>query len=135
MKKLNVILVYNHTNNKILMCKREKDPYKGKLNLVGGKVEPGENDIDAAYRELQEETGIKKDDIELKHILNIDYFVDDFVLEIYAGKLNKNVKIIREKNPLLWVDKNDDFYNEDKYAGEGNLWHIIKRYESYNFLK
>ena len=39
MKKLNVILVYNKDENEILMCKREKEPYKGKFNLVGGKVE------------------------------------------------------------------------------------------------
>ena len=39
MKKLNVILVYNKLRDKILMCKREKEPYKGKFNLVGGKVE------------------------------------------------------------------------------------------------
>ena len=37
LKKLNVILVYNKSENKILMCKRAKEPYKGKYNLVGGK--------------------------------------------------------------------------------------------------
>ena len=37
MKKYNVILVYNQTEDKILMCKRTKEPYKGKYNLVGGK--------------------------------------------------------------------------------------------------
>lgn len=46
MKKLNVILVYSNEENKILMCKREKEPYKGKLNLVGGKVEQNENFFD-----------------------------------------------------------------------------------------
>ena len=39
MKKLNVILVYDKDESKILMCKRKKEPYKGKYNLVGGKVE------------------------------------------------------------------------------------------------
>lgn len=37
MKKLNVILVYNKDEDKILMCKRAKEPYKGKFNLVGRK--------------------------------------------------------------------------------------------------
>ena len=40
------------------MCKRLKEPYKGKFNLVGGKLENSENEYDAAYRELNEETGI-----------------------------------------------------------------------------
>ena len=39
MKKSNVILVYDENKEKILMCKRKKNPYKGLLNLVGGKVE------------------------------------------------------------------------------------------------
>ena len=38
MKKLNVIAVYSKDEKKILMCKRLKEPYKGKFNLVGGKL-------------------------------------------------------------------------------------------------
>ena len=37
MKKLNVIIVYDKDESKILMCKREKEPYKGMFNLVGGE--------------------------------------------------------------------------------------------------
>ena len=73
MKKLNVIIVYNKEENKILMCKREKEPYKGKFNLVGGKVEQNEDELHAAYRELQEETGITDKDITLTHIMNFQY--------------------------------------------------------------
>lgn len=65
MKKLNVTAVYNKDENKILMCMRTKEPYKGKLNLVGGKLEEGEDKLEAAYRELAEETGITKKDIKL----------------------------------------------------------------------
>ena len=36
----------------------EKEPYKGMYNFVGGKVEEGETNDEAAYRELFEETGI-----------------------------------------------------------------------------
>ena len=63
MKKLNVILVYNKEQDKILMCKREEEPYKGKYNLVGGKVELGEDIFSSAYRELQEETGLVSHDM------------------------------------------------------------------------
>ena len=63
MKKLNVILVYNEDKSKILMCKREKEPYKGMFNLVGGKLEDGETELEGAYRELEEETGITSSDI------------------------------------------------------------------------
>ena len=69
MKKLNVIIVYDKTEEKILMCKREKEPYKGLFNLVGGKLEKDEEEYTAAYRELQEETGISSNDIKLTHII------------------------------------------------------------------
>lgn len=63
MQGYNVIMVYNNKLDKLLMCKRLKDPYKGLSNLVGGKIEVGEAGIEAAYRELLEETSISKEDI------------------------------------------------------------------------
>ena len=88
MKKYNVIIVFDKDEKNILMCKREKEPYKGKYNLVGGKVEKGETELNAAYRELQEETGISNQDIKLSNLMNLDYKFQDMQLEVYTGKLN-----------------------------------------------
>ena len=131
MKKLNVIIVFDKDENKILMCKRTKEPYKGKLNLVGGKVEKEEDELHAAYRELEEETGIKRDDIKLINVMNFNYKLQDMELEVYAGRLNKEVKLVEEINKLLWVDKNDNFFDIDKYAGEGNIGHMLRQVEIY----
>lgn len=131
MRKLNVILVYNKEEDKILMCKREKEPYKGKFNLVGGKVEQNEDELHAAYRELQEETGITNQDITLTHIMNFQYKISEIELEVYAGKLNKNVNLVEEVNKLYWVDKNENFFDIDKFAGEGNIGHMVKQTEIY----
>lgn len=60
MKKLNVILVYNKEEDKILMCKRKKDP-----------------------------------------------------------------------NKLYWVDKDENFFDINKYAGEGNIGHMVQQVEIY----
>lgn len=131
MKKLNVIIVYNKNEDKILMCKRAKDPYKGKLNLVGGKVEANESELDAAYRELEEETGITNKDIQLTHIMNFQYIITDMELEVYYGKLNKDVTVVEEANKLYWIDKNSNFFDIEKYAGEGNIGHMVKQVELY----
>ena len=131
MKKLNVILVYNQSEEKILMCKRQKEPYKGMLNLVGGKVEPDEDESYAAYRELEEETGITKDDIILFHVMNFQYKISNIELEVFAGKLNKNVSLKEEANPLCWIDKNENFFDMDKFAGEGNIGHMIEQVKFY----
>lgn len=131
MKKLNVILVYNKEGNKILMCKREKEPYKGKLNLVGGKVEQNENELLAAYRELQEETGITSNDIKLTHIMNFQYKLLDMELEVYTGKINKEVTLVEEINKLYWIDKNENFFDINRFAGEGNIGHMLQHTETY----
>ena len=131
MKKLNVILVYNKDENEILMCKREKEPYKGKFNLVGGKVEKDEDELHAAYRELYEETGIRSDDIVLTNIMNFQYTMQDMELEVYAGKLNKDIELIEEVNKLYWINKNENFFDLEKYAGEGNIGHMLQQVEIY----
>ena len=125
MKKYNVILVYNENKDKILMCRREKEPYKGKYNLVGGKIEEGEKELDAAYRELKEETGIDKNNINLKHIMNFDYKLSDIELEFFAGRLNKDVEVVEEVNKLYWIDAKENFFDLEKFAGEGNIGHML----------
>jgi len=131
MKKLNVIIVYDKDEEKILMCKRTKEPYKGKFNLVGGKVEPGENELNAAYRELEEETGITNKDIVLTNLMNFEYKMSDMELEVYVGKLNKDVNLLEEVNKLYWINKNDNFFDINKFAGEGNIGHMLYQVEIY----
>ena len=131
MKKLNVIIVYDKDESKILMCKREKEPYKGMFNLVGGKVEENENEIHAAYRELEEETGITVKDINLVNVMNFEYKMSDIELELYAGKLNKEVEVVEEVNKLYWMDSKENFFDLEKFAGEGNIGHMLKQVELY----
>lgn len=131
MKKLNVVFVFDKDENNILMCKREKEPYKGKFNLVGGKVEEAEDELTAAYRELQEETGITSDDIVLTNIMNLEYKILDMELEVYVGKLNKEVELVEEVNKLYWIDKKENFFDMDKFAGEGNIGHMLMQVDNY----
>ena len=126
MKKYNVIVVFNKELNKTLMCKRTKEPYKGMFNLVGGKIEKENDSLNEAYRELREETNINNDDISLVHFMNIEYITLDKSIEVYYGVLNKDVHIIEEVNKLEWTDINDNFFDMNKYAGEGNIGHIIE---------
>ena len=131
MKKYNVIIVFDEDKKNILMCKREKEPYKGKFNLVGGKVEEGETELDAAYRELKEETGITNQDIKLTNLMNLNYKMQDMELEVYTGKLNKKVELVEELNKLYWIEAKENFYDNELYAGEGNIGHMMKHIDIY----
>ena len=73
MQGYNCIMVFDKEEKYLLFCKRLWDPYEGKFNLVGGKIDPGENGFHAAYRELHEETGITDKDIELTHMMDFTY--------------------------------------------------------------
>lgn len=126
MKKMNVIVVFNKDMTKNLMCKRTKEPYKGMYNLVGGKIEKENDGLNEAYRELYEETNISKEDINLTYFMNIAYVKWNKELEVYYGILNKDVQLVEEINKLEWVDINDNFFDIKKYAGEGNIGHIIE---------
>ncbi len=58
----NVGLIVLNKNNQLLICKR-KD--KSAWQFPQGGIDSGELNINAAYRELFEETGIKKNQIKL----------------------------------------------------------------------
>ena len=126
MKKMNVIVIFDKELERTLMCKRTKEPYMGMYNLVGGKIEKENDGLNEAYRELEEETNINRNDIELVHFMNLSYIKWNKELEVYYGILKDEVELIEEVNKLEWVSINDNFFDINKYAGEGNIGHIIE---------
>ena len=132
---MNCIVVFNKDKDSVLFCKRKKEPYSGLLNFVGGKVEKGEPSEEAAYRELFEETGIGRKQICLYRLMDITYYHQRFVLEMYVGKLEEDVNLCEEKNPLLWLPLTEDFANPDRFAGEQNIAHIINVALKYPILE
>ena len=57
--------------------------------------------------------------------------MQDMELEVYAGKLNKDIELIEEVNKLYWINKNENFFDLEKYAGEGNIGHMLQQVEIY----
>jgi len=145
---LNVIWVFDPTGEKVLMCKRHKEPYKGLYNLVGGKIEPlnrggvatvaaegsgncmqfpttYESGLAAAYRELKEETGITE--ITLSHLMDFTYFMKDSCrVEVYFGRLDKHTEVSGDEKELVWLSTTEDFFDKTRFAGEGNIGHIFE---------
>ena len=52
--------VNGRLNTRVLLVRKDRPKWqKGRYNLVGGKIEKGETPIEAAVRELKEETGLE----------------------------------------------------------------------------
>ena len=124
-KHSNCIVVFNKDKSEVLFCKRAKEPFKGQYNFVGGKVEKDESPINAAYRELEEETGISAKDIKLYRMMDITYYHLNFVLELYVGTLQEEMELVEEVNPLEWLSIEENFADPDRFAGKQNIAHII----------
>ena len=63
--------------------------------------------------------------------MDFEYKMSDMELEVYTGKLNKEVELVEEVNKLCWMDKNENFFDIEKFAGEGNIGHMLKQAEIY----
>jgi 8-oxo-dGTP pyrophosphatase MutT (NUDIX family)/L-amino acid N-acyltransferase YncA len=49
----------------VLLVKKARGPYLGQWDLPGGRIEPGESPLQALRREVQEETGLLLDTVDL----------------------------------------------------------------------
>lgn len=124
--KYNLALVLNKEETHVLMCYRSKEPYTGLYNLLGGKIEENEDVLDSAYRELFEESGITKDDITLTPFMDFVWHPIDMEMKVFHGILNKDVTLVDEVHKLFWIPLTENFFDYTKFAGEGNIGHMMK---------
>ncbi|MEM5801968.1 MAG: NUDIX hydrolase [Candidatus Aenigmatarchaeota archaeon] len=103
-------------NKKIVLIRRNKNPWKGKLSLPGGFVEWGETVEQAAIREAKEETGLN---VKIKKLLGVysnpkrdprGHVVSiAFVAEPIKGKLKSS-----KEGEVNWYEINKEIF---KYFG------------------
>ncbi len=125
MVTVSVIAVFRHDEEKLLLCKRTHDPYKGLIDLPGGKAEDCEDSLACAYRELFEETGIAPSDIHLRHLMDFARPLSGIIVCVYFGRLNREVSLIEEANPLFWSELSQNFGDPTRYSGSGYLLPIL----------
>lgn len=107
-------------NNKIVLIKKARGGYKGKLDLPGGGIEHTELPEDALKREIMEEAGIQINNYELLDVVatNIIWEMEPNLWEdlhhigiLYIVKTNeKNLKEISDgldSNGAKWFNINN----------------------------
>ena len=72
--------------DEVLLIQRGKEPRKGQWSIPGGRIESGETEIDAAKRELFEETSIKATNFSKLEIIEADFGKGPYRLHDYVAK-------------------------------------------------
>ena len=70
-------------------------------------------------------------DDNLDYFMDLNYFKYGNSLQVFYGILKHEVELVEEKNKLEWVTLNDELLNNEKFAGNYNIPHIIKQIQVY----
>ncbi len=84
--KRNLTLCIIHQNQRILLGFKKRGFGNGRWNGFGGKVEAGETIDLAAVRELEEEAGIKANNLEKFGIIDFEFQGNQEILQVHIFK-------------------------------------------------
>ena len=136
-----VTLCFVKKDNQILMINRNKPPFMGMWNALGGHKEENETALECAIREIYEESNIKVDNAKLISVSTWNYDDDeiyvyvstlpsDFDTEAYPIKINEGIIdfkdidwIIHEKNFGIIADLR--VFLKDIKENKSNNYHLI----------
>lgn len=113
-------LVFVFRGDELLLINKKTGLGKGKVNMPGGKVDPGENPEECAVRECREEVGIAVSDLEYcgQHSFQ---FVDGYSIQVWVYRTRKfegEPGETREARPM-WVRQDrvpfDEMWEDDRY--------------------
>ncbi|NRB62957.1 MAG: NUDIX domain-containing protein [Saprospiraceae bacterium] len=100
-----IILKNQHA---FLLLKRNKQPHIGKYVPVGGKLEPFEDPLTAALRELEEETGIRLDQLSYAgHLVETSPLTYNWQSNIYWAEIDHVTPPYCSEGILTWITYTD----------------------------
>lgn len=105
-QRVALVAISSNEQDGILLLKRPEHSHCGGLwSLPGGKIEAGEMPVEAARRELLEETGLSG--LEWKHLGECSYVYPDRKIHFYLFScLEVNTSLCRCSEPCQWVPVN-----------------------------
>lgn len=115
-------------NGKFLLVKEKQKIYEGKWNIPTGAVDEGENVIEAAKREILEETGCEVKingllEIVNKHMENIDLVCFFFNTEL----VNENIKCNEDEiTDIKWFSYEEMLEMKEDLRANGYFFSTIK---------
>ncbi len=148
-------LVFIKQNNQILMINRNKSPWMGMWNGLGGKLKNNETLNQSVIREIKEETNLlfKEDEIEYKGIVTWNDEFKTITNGLYLFLINLDSSILYE-TPIItnegvitwkdisWVLEKDNIgvsynipYFLENVLNDKKIYHYHCVFDKYNLLK
>ena len=101
--------------NRVLLVQRGREPLKGKWSLPGGMLELGESLAEGVVREVQEETGLVVEVLELVELLDrvhresspdgervrYHYVIADYLCRVVGGTLQAS----SDADGVRWIER------------------------------
>ena len=87
----------------VVFTKRSKNlsSHPGQISFPGGRVDKKDNSVlDAAFREVEEEIGVKRDSIETLGLLPPHETISQFIIYPFVGFIKKPIKFFINKNEV-----------------------------------
>ena len=106
---LNAVVVVMNPEGRFLLLKRSSYPDQwmpNKWSMPGGGIEDGEKPVEAALRELKEETGLSVDKFKESFVIQRGENVEHVFLMLYEGD-PFNIKIDKENQGFGWFGYNE----------------------------
>ena len=136
-----VCYLFSHDFRKVLLVRKGRTSYMGRLNGVGGLLEDDEDPADCAIREIREETGLDLDPARLRWLGRTELPSDcadgkhavGCVLHFYYAALGEdaaeNAKSRTDTGEaLVWADADAARHampTDQTYAGDGDIGYWI----------
>ena len=98
-------MIVLRNGSSFMLLKRYKNPHKDMYTPAGGKLDPYENPLQAAFRETEEETGIKLDKLKFAGILTETAPANyNWICYVYEAEIEKMAPPFCDEGILEWVE-------------------------------
>lgn len=106
MKKYVVVFLFDKQFENVWLIEKQKPEWqKGCLNGIGGKIEEGEFPLQAAYRELEEESGVSSLNVAITQTGSMSGINNDgssFEVYVFSGKTHHELVSKEEEKVSLY---------------------------------
>ena len=102
------------------------ETHEGKFDIPKGQLDKGETFLETAYRELKEESLIKKSDIIMTWGMIHNEISENLKIYIAEIKKNKIKNIGIGTNPVTLEEEHKDFHWKNVHLAEDNVLYYMK---------